>query len=141
MASRLYFPPDNLTGLLHRCNCSCLTLGERIKVRRNELGLSQAQLAQLAGSSESVICRIERGERYPDGALTARIAKVLDRRVSELLGEVAPSDGPPAHSEDVQHLHRTIASQREELGTRERMITFLQSVIDRLLPSSREGGS
>jgi len=50
------------------------TLGQRIKARRKELGLSQGRLGELAGLDQTVISKLERG----DVQETARIAQLAD---------------------------------------------------------------
>ncbi|MEY3783691.1 MAG: hypothetical protein RLZZ230_13 [Candidatus Parcubacteria bacterium] len=46
--------------------------------RRLELGWSQSQLAEAAGSRQPVISRLERGESNPSLQTLQRIAKALD---------------------------------------------------------------
>lgn len=54
------------------------SLGHRIKIRREELGLTQAELAHLIGLSKSYVSAIERGARMVDSATTlADIAHAL----------------------------------------------------------------
>ncbi|MBF9668188.1 transcriptional regulator [Bifidobacterium dentium] len=62
------------------------TLGSLIKARRNERGLSQQALADLCGTSDSEIAKIERGERKsPNCRILCRMAKALGYHPLELL--------------------------------------------------------
>ena len=63
------------------------TIGDNIARRRYELGISQAQLAQLMGyKSRSTISRIEAGENDVPQNKIKDFAKVLDTTVAALMG-------------------------------------------------------
>jgi Zn-dependent peptidase ImmA (M78 family)/DNA-binding XRE family transcriptional regulator len=62
-------------------------LGRRIARARERRGLTQAQLAEAVGLSQSAISRIESGLRAVDSLELARIATVLGVSVLELLEE------------------------------------------------------
>jgi predicted transcriptional regulator len=53
-------------------------IAERVAERRNELGLSQHQLATLTGTTQSAIARLEKGGRPPRIDTLLRIAEALD---------------------------------------------------------------
>jgi transcriptional regulator with XRE-family HTH domain len=53
-------------------------IAERVAERRNELGLSQQQLATLTGTTQSAIARLEKGGRPPRIDTLLRIADALD---------------------------------------------------------------
>ncbi len=59
-------------------------LGNRLKVARAELGLSQAELASLAYVTRQTISAIETGLYCPSTLLAFRLAKHLGKRVDEL---------------------------------------------------------
>ena len=59
-------------------------LGNRIKERRTELGLTQAELAELCLVSRKTINTVENGVFIPSTVLALMLAAVLDRRVEEL---------------------------------------------------------
>lgn len=64
-------------------------LGSRVKERRNELGLSMAELAAAAGMTASGICRVEhRGSAY------APTIDVLSRALNCRLHWLATGEGP-----------------------------------------------
>jgi transcriptional regulator with XRE-family HTH domain len=57
-----------------------------IKQRREELGLSQADLARATGDSDAQISRVERGLHSIQGPLAIRLAKALDCSTDDILG-------------------------------------------------------
>lgn len=59
--------------------------GVEVKRRREEQGLSQEQLAELADIDRTYISMIERGKRNPTLEVAERIAAALDIRLSELI--------------------------------------------------------
>ncbi len=58
--------------------------------RRQELGLSQRELAELVGTTQSAIARLERGGRPPRIDTLLRIADALE---CDLSVELRPRDG------------------------------------------------
>ncbi len=66
-------------------------LGKRIRARREELGLSQEQLADMASMDRTYVGGIERGERNPSLKNLARLASALQLSLSKLL-EGVPND-------------------------------------------------
>ncbi len=61
-----------------------VALGNAVRARREEQGLSQARLALMVGSSKSHIWRIETGRVSVGMDDLARIAEALDTPVSSL---------------------------------------------------------
>ena len=62
------------------------TIGEKIRVRRNELGWSTRELADKMGyANQSAISRIESGERDVPQSKVAQFAKVLRTSVAYLM--------------------------------------------------------
>jgi len=59
-------------------------LENRIKVARAEKGLSQEQLAGLAGVTRQTISSIETGQYVPSALLAFILAEKLQKRVDEL---------------------------------------------------------
>lgn len=62
-----------------------MTIGENIKHRRMERGLSQTEMAQLIGVGQSMVAQIERGTKIPSMILGKEIAKTLGCRMDELM--------------------------------------------------------
>lgn len=62
-------------------------VGSRIKIRRNELGWSQEELAKRMGlKSKSTICKIERGEDNLTATSVNQYADALGVSVAYLMG-------------------------------------------------------
>ena len=59
-------------------------LGNRLKVARAERGLSQEQLASLAGVTRQTISSIETGQYCPSALLAFLLARKLGKPVDEL---------------------------------------------------------
>ncbi len=62
-------------------------IADRVSARRVELGLSQRELAQLVGTTQSAIARLERGGRPPRIDTLLKIAGALE---CELVVELRP---------------------------------------------------
>jgi transcriptional regulator with XRE-family HTH domain len=69
-----------------------LLIAARVTERRQAWGLSQRELAELCGTTQSAIARVERGARPPRIDTLARIAAALD---CELVIELRPRTNPP----------------------------------------------
>lgn len=67
-------------------------IAERVAERRKAWGVSQRGLAELCGTTQSAIARLERGARPPRIDTLARIATALD---CELVIELRPRTNPP----------------------------------------------
>jgi ribosome-binding protein aMBF1 (putative translation factor) len=67
-------------------------IAERVAERRKAWGVSQRELAELCGTTQSAIARLERGARPPRIDTLARIATALD---CELVIELRPKTNPP----------------------------------------------
>ncbi len=61
------------------------TIGNLIKTRRKEKGLSQKQLAELLLVSDTTISKWETGVNLPDVLILKRIAEVLNIPLTEFL--------------------------------------------------------
>ena len=74
-----------------------LTLGDRIKRSRTEQGLTQQQLAEKVGVTQTAIAAWESGKRgVPKGDNLLRLAEALDFDADRLMGIArAPSEMPP----------------------------------------------
>ena len=59
-------------------------LANRLKVARAERGLSQDDLARLAGVTRQTVSSIETGQYCPSALLAFLLARVLERPVAEL---------------------------------------------------------
>lgn len=72
-----------------------MTLGERIKARRVELGLTQAQLAEKAGVRQPTLSNWESGSGSPQLAKLTNVATALGVSVADLVAEDALADTLP----------------------------------------------
>ena len=64
-------------------------LGEAIRRRRKNLGLSQEGLAEVVDCHRNFVGRIERGEQNPTVDMLVRFAAALDCSVADLAGEAS----------------------------------------------------
>jgi predicted transcriptional regulator len=62
-------------------------IAEKVSERRLEMNLSQRELAELCGTTQSAIARLERGGRPPRIDTLLRIAEALE---CELIVDLAP---------------------------------------------------
>jgi transcriptional regulator with XRE-family HTH domain len=67
-------------------------LASRLRARRKALGLTQRRLAELAGTDQSHISRLEQGRKGATTAMLHRIAQALSLSLSELLGDWVQED-------------------------------------------------
>ena len=67
-------------------------IAKLVAERRKAWGVSQRELAELCGTTQSAIARVERGARPPRIDTLARIATALD---CELVIELRPRTNPP----------------------------------------------
>ena len=65
-------------------------IAKRVAARRQELGLSQQQLAELTGTTQSAIARLEAGGRPPRIDTLLKIAAALD---CDLVVDLQPRSG------------------------------------------------
>lgn len=65
--------------------------------RREELGLSQTEVAARMGTSQSTLARLEQGNANPTLATVARLAKALGQKIEwRLIDEGTPGKEPAA---------------------------------------------
>jgi HTH-type transcriptional regulator/antitoxin HipB len=57
-------------------------LGEAVRLRREELGLTQEQLAERAGLKQPAVARFEAGGTMPTIPMLERLAEALELRLS-----------------------------------------------------------
>lgn len=67
-----------------------MSIGDNIKKLRLEKNMTQKELSKLSGISEVMISQYERGIRVPKNNNLIKIAYVLDKSGSKLLGEELP---------------------------------------------------
>ena len=85
---------------------------EALKSRRQELNMTMQAVADKAGVSKSMICKIERDEVQPTIDVASRISRALDKTLSEMLhvprttSVVFLPKGQQAVWEDSNHIRR-----------------------------------
>ena len=101
------------------------TLGERLRVAREYVGLKQDDVARHLAIPRSALSHIETGQRKVDALELTRMAKLYQRPVNYFTGEQDISSELP---EEVAHVARAAASlssqDRQELA---RFADFLKS--------------
>lgn len=93
------------------------TLGERLRIAREYVGLKQDDVARHLGIPRSALSHIEAGQRKVDALEITRMAKLYQRPISWFTGEHEPPSELP---QEVAHLARAAASlsskDRQELA-------------------------
>jgi ribosome-binding protein aMBF1 (putative translation factor) len=65
-------------------------IAEQVAARRRELGLSQAELAEICGTTQSAIARLESGGRPPRIDTLLKLAHALDCELAVALRPLSP---------------------------------------------------
>ena len=101
--------------------------GLLLRTARSRAGLSQRELARRAGSVQSVVARIERGQVSPSWDTLSRL---LAAAGFELGAEVAPAvTGLPSGLDDVSRILALTPEQRlDELRNLSRLVTEARRV-------------
>lgn len=82
-------------------------IGERIRKRREELGISMAELARRAGISKGYMHQIERGRtENPSADVAYRLAVELSTTPADLLGKPVTFDDTPAITSELAAVAR-----------------------------------
>ena len=63
-----------------------MSVGENIAKLRNEIGLSQRELAEDVGISQSMVAQIERGSKALTVPLAKQIADKLGKSITDIIG-------------------------------------------------------
>ncbi len=85
----------------------------RLKELREQTGLSQAELAELAGMNRFGVAKLEQGVREPSWATVQALARALGVEVGEF---VVPDDPPPAKDKRQDKAAGTPADQKKAAG-------------------------
>jgi transcriptional regulator with XRE-family HTH domain len=102
------------------------TLGERLRIAREYVGLKQDDVARHLSIPRSALSHIEAGQRKVDALELARMAKLYQRPVNWFTGE----DNPPEAElpEEVAHVARAAASlSSQDRQALARFADFLKS--------------
>lgn len=96
-----------------------MTIGERIRARRKELGLSVAEVATALGVSAATVYRYENGqiEKIP-GAVVPALANVLHTSREALMGwstdDTSPAFAAPNPTDPLIAFYGTLKDQLDE---------------------------
>lgn len=84
-----------------------MTIGSRVKGLRKTRGLTQDQLAELAGITQSSLSEIERGQtKYGSGPVLIRLAAALHVAPNWLsTGRGSPTEAPRSDPDSAEALH------------------------------------
>ncbi|NOX57330.1 MAG: helix-turn-helix domain-containing protein [Planctomycetes bacterium] len=77
-------------------------LGDRVRARRIEMGLSQVRLSEVAGVNQGYLSAIERDRRKPSARTLHALAVALDVPQAVLIGEGLAHDNP--QPVEIRHL-------------------------------------
>ena len=92
-------------------------LGERLRRRREDLGLTQAQVAEAVGLEPDTVGRLERGERLPSMTTLLRLSSTVRLSLAALLADDAAwaaATGATARSRRLIDLAHEIPDRHEE---------------------------
>ena len=99
--------------------------GKRMRDRRRGLGVTQAQLAETAGTAQARISQIENGESEPSIDVLMRLARALGVTTDYLLGRV---DDPEANAQ-ADPIYRDFKNRSE--ADRENIKLFMKFLEER----------
>ncbi len=66
-----------------------MSVGNNISRMRTARGLSQAELADLVGITQSMVAQIERGSKVPTVVLAVDIARALNGTINDIVNEAS----------------------------------------------------
>jgi transcriptional regulator with XRE-family HTH domain len=69
-----------------------MSVGERVRRRRESLGMTQGELAQAAGMTHAAVSQVENDKRQPYPRTMKRLASALGIELAGLIGEELPRD-------------------------------------------------
>ena len=104
-----------------------MTVGDRIKERRKQLGLSQKELADKAGLRQATISAAETGKNNPSSETIQVIAQALGIRHSDLLGEIAEQSHIQITEEEMQLIAAWRAA--DEIGREDAMNLLIRHAV------------
>src|ERR1051325_2646814 len=103
-------------------------LGERLRIAREYVGLSQDEVAKHLGIPRSALSNVEAGQRKLDTLELTKLAKLYQRPITWITGEDAPAGEKDELTAEGAHLARAAAGlssqDRQELT---RFADFLKS--------------
>jgi transcriptional regulator with XRE-family HTH domain len=111
-------------------------IGEEVRRRRRELGLTGAQLAARAGMAPSAVSQIETGKRTPSSTSVIKLASALGAEVADLFPKTQPPLFAQASSEEAGEWEGPIPNSLEEAlewaGSPTRLLSLSQEELQEL---------
>ena len=102
-----------------------IAIGKQIKLRRNEIGISQVELGDIVGVNSEHISRIETGKKYISLELLILIANSLDVSADDFLVDNLTHTSSPVGAE----LHALLKDcNRDEKEMLIRIIAFMKEL-------------
>jgi len=104
-----------------------MTIGERIKRRRKQLGMNAETVARLLGVSPATIYRYEKGEiEKLNSEKLKPIAEILRTTPAELMGWDADDSATDAQTEQINQLYSQLTPENQKLAA-----DFLAMLLDK----------
>ena len=111
----------------------------RLAERIGDLGLSQADVARLAGLNERRFNHYARGRRQPDLATLVRLAKTLKTTPNWLLGFDLTDQSQPRNQLEAKVIAACQSLELPKLGLAVSLLTAL-AAHDEQMPRAKRGG-
>lgn len=91
------------------------TISERIKLLRNEYGLTQEDLANRLGVARATVASWEVGRRTPDADAIKKLANIFNTTADYLIGHTDTRHSTPTKSDDIDLNKLDIAGVRPDM--------------------------
>lgn len=97
-----------------------LSIGEMISIVRNQLGMSQNILAQLAGIPQSTVSRIEKSKREPNLSTLHKILKALSCEIiivpllTQSIDTIRRNQARYVAENNIKYLRGTMSLEKQE---------------------------
>lgn len=116
-------------------------IGERIKNKREELGLQLNELAKKVGVSSSALSQIEKAKSFPSIVTLKQIAESLQTTVGELIGEnESLANNPVFRKEESVFLERNDSGTEMYSLSQNDLSKQMDTFLLRFLPDSDSVG-
>ena len=111
------------------------TFAHSLRKAREERGLTQAEVSELAGLAVEAYGRLERGQVLPRAATLVSLSLVLQMTTDSLLGLTANAGGPPQRfpSRSGERSERGARLLRRLEGVGPRAVHYLDQLLAELL--------
>lgn len=107
-------------------------IGRRVRLLRDERGLTQTELGERLDLTQSNISAIERGDRGVTIHQAVRIARALRISVDELLTGSRPTKDKRSHTEDRRFVRRLQEIDRLPKGDKQALLKTIDAFLSRI---------